>query len=67
MARDDRGRLRDPRFASFMSVTNRKPVNTDFQDAVLMGRRLVRRALLIGVALGGAWVVVESAQALSVF
>lgn len=67
LARDDRGRLRDPRFASFMSVANRKPVNTDFQDAVLLGRRLARRTLLVLIALGGAWVVVESAQALSVF
>jgi hypothetical protein len=67
MARDGRGRFRDPRFVSFISESNRKTLNTDFQDAVLRGRKLFRYALVAAVACGGAWVVLESAHALSLF
>lgn len=66
LRRDQRGRFRDPRFASFMSQSNRK-VDTDLHDAVLMGRKLMKNVLRVGVALGAAWIVLESAQALSVF
>lgn len=65
--RDARSRLRDPRFASFLADTNRKALNTDFQDAVLRGRRLVRQAFVLGLIGLAAWVVLESARALSVF
>jgi hypothetical protein len=67
LRRDPRGRFRDPRFVSFMAETNRRPLDTDFHDAILRGRKwmkLVFRLALIG---GGAWVVLESAKALSVF
>lgn len=50
-----------------MAEHNRRPLNTDLRDAVLQGRKTMKhlfRAALIG---GGAWVVVESARALSVF
>ena len=67
LARDTRGKFRDPRFVSFISQTNRKTLNTDFQDAVLRGRKLLRYALIAGLAGGGAWVVLESAHALSMF
>lgn len=67
LARDRRGKLRDPRFVSFISQSNRKTLNTDFQDAVLQGRKLVRYALVAAVVCGGAWVVLESAHALSMF
>lgn len=67
MAGDPRGRFRDPRFVSFISETNRKTLNTDFQDAVLKGRKLVRLALVGGAVCAVAWVVLESAHALSVF
>jgi hypothetical protein len=67
LARDRRSRLRDPRFVSFLAESNRKTLNTDFQDAVLRGRRLVRLALILVLTGGGAWVVVESARALSIF
>jgi hypothetical protein len=67
LARDRRGKFRDPRFVSFISESNRKTLNTDFQDAVLKGRKLFRYALIAAVACGGAWVVLESAHALSLF
>jgi hypothetical protein len=67
LARDTRGRLRDPQFVSFVAQSNRKLLNTDFHDAVLRGRKLGRRALVVMIALGGAWIVLESARALSVF
>jgi hypothetical protein len=66
-ARDRRGKFRDPRFVSFILQSNRKTLNTDFQDAVLRGRKIVRFALIAGLVCAGAWVVLESAHALSVF
>jgi hypothetical protein len=67
LRRDPRGRFRDPRFASFMAETNRKPLDHDMHDALLKGRKAMKSALRIGLALGGAWVVIESAKALSIF
>jgi len=67
LARDSRGRFRDPRFVSFLSQNNRKTLNTDFQDAVLRGRKLAKHGLILLVAAGAAWVVLESAKALSMF
>lgn len=67
LARDSRGKFRDPRFVSFISQSNRKTLNTDFQDAVLRGRKVFRYALVAGLACAGAWIILESAHALSVF
>ncbi len=67
LARDTRGKFRDPRFVSFISQSNRKTLNTDFQDAVLRGRRVLRFALVVAIVGGGAWVLLESAHALSMF
>ncbi len=67
MARDRRGRFRDPRFVSFLVQNNRRTVDTNLQDAVLRGRRLAKQALLVAIAVGGAWFVLESAKALSAF
>ena len=67
MAQGNRGKFRDPRFVSFISQSNRKTLNTDFQDALLQGRKLVRYALVAVLVCGGAWVLVESAHALSMF
>lgn len=67
LARDGRGKFRDPRFVSFISESNRKTLNTDFKDAVLRGRKLFRYALVAAIACAGAWVVLESAHALSIF
>jgi hypothetical protein len=60
-------RFRDPRFVSFISQSNRKSLNTDFKDAVLQGRKIFRYALIVALVCGGAWVLVESAHALSMF
>jgi hypothetical protein len=67
LATDRRGKFRDPRFVSFISESNRKPLNTDFKDAVLRGRKFFRLALVAALACGGAWVLLESAHALSMF
>lgn len=67
LARSGRGKFRDPRFVSFISQNNRKALNTDFKDAVLQGRKIFRYALVAGLICGGAWVLVESAHALSMF
>ena len=67
LGRDPRGRFRDPRFASFMAQTNRRTLDSDHHDAVLKGRKLMKSIFRLGLALGGAWVVLESAKALSVF
>jgi hypothetical protein len=67
LRRDPRGRFRDPRFVSFMTESNHKALDTDFHDAVLRGRKFVRHILRLALLGGGAWVVLESAKALSVF
>jgi hypothetical protein len=67
LARSSRGKFRDPRFVSFISQSNRKSLNTDFKDAVLQGRKIFRFALIAALICGGAWVLVESAHALSMF
>ena len=61
------GRFRSAQFASFMAQNNRRRVDTDLLDAVLRSRRLLRNLLKLTLAGGGAWVVVESARALSIF
>jgi hypothetical protein len=67
LARDSRSRFRNPRFVSFLAQNNQKTLDTDLQDAVLRGRKLVKQGLILALAAGGAWVVLESAKALSVF
>ena len=67
LARDSRSQLRNTRFVSFLAESNRKSIDTDFQDAVLRGRRLFKQGLIVALIAGGAWVVVESAKALAVF
>jgi hypothetical protein len=67
LRQDPRGRFRDPRFASFIHESNRRPLDSDFHDTVLKGRKLMKNTLRLGVGVGAAWVVLESAKALSVF
>jgi hypothetical protein len=67
LVRDPRGKFRDPRFVSFMASGNRKALNTDVHDAVLRGRKWMRAGLKFALVGGVAWVVLESAKALSVF
>lgn len=67
MERDPRSPLRDPRFISYLAQSNRKRLDTDRHDRILRGRKLVRNLFALALAGGGAWVVVESAKALSMF
>ncbi len=68
LARDRRGgRLRDPRFVSFMAQTNRRSLDTDLQDALLRSRKLARHAMVAAALVGAAWFALESARALSIF
>ena len=60
-------RFRSGQFASFMAQNNRRRVDTDLLDAVLRSRRMLRNLLKLALAGGGAWVVLESARALSIF
>jgi hypothetical protein len=50
-----------------MNANNRRPLDTDIHDVVLRGRKFMRNALRLALVGGGAWVVLESAKALSVF
>ena len=67
LRRDPRGRFRDRRFASFMRDSNHNRVDTDRHDAVLRGRKFVKTLFKLALFGGGAWVVLESAKALSIF
>lgn len=67
LARDPRSRFRNARFASFLADTNRSRLDTDFQDTVLRGRKFMRQLFVLLLTGGGAWVLVESARALSMF
>lgn len=67
LRRDARGRFRDPRFASFMQQSNRRRLDSDLHDTVLKGRKFMKNMFRLGLAGGCAWVVLESAKALSVF
>lgn len=67
LVREPRGPCRNPRFVSFLAQSNRKALDTDFHDAVLRGRKLVRQVLVVLLAGGCAWIALESARALSVF
>lgn len=67
MVRGARGPVRNPRFVSFIVQNNRKTLDTDFHDTVLRGRKLARQALYLFVGVGCAWILLESAKALSTF
>lgn len=67
LRRDPRGRFRDPQFVSFMAQSNRRRLDTDLHDAVLRGRKFMRNVFRLAIAGGCAWVVLESAKALSMF
>jgi hypothetical protein len=67
MPRDSRAPFRNPQFASFLAQSNRKRLDTDFQDAVLRGRKFMRQLMVLLLGGGLAWVLVESARALTVF
>jgi hypothetical protein len=50
-----------------MAQNNRRRTLPDLHDAVLRGRKMVKHVLRFALAGGCAWVVLESAKALSVF
>lgn len=50
-----------------MADSNRRPLDHDMHDAVLKGRKAMKTFFQVGLALGGAWVLIESANALSIF
>jgi len=67
LARDARSRFRNPRFASFIAQNNRPTLDTGFQDALLRSRKLLRHALVVAAIGTCAWILLESAKALSMF
>lgn len=67
LAQDARGPCRNPRFVSFLAQSNRKALDTDLHDALLRGRKLARQALFVLLIAGVAWIMLESARALTVF
>jgi hypothetical protein len=50
-----------------MAQSNRKMLDTDMHDAVLRGRKIMRNVFRVALAGGCAWIVLESARALSMF
>lgn len=50
-----------------MAQSNRRSLDTDLQDTLLRGRKLVRYAVVAAAISGAAWFALESAQALSIF
>ena len=60
-------RFQNPQFVSFMAQNNRRRVDPNLHDAVLRGRKLTRNVLRFALAGGCAWIVLESAKALSIF
>ena len=60
--------LRNAQFVSFFSQNGGlRPANTDRYDARLRRRKLLKTFLALSFAAGGAWVVIESARALTLF
>lgn len=61
-------RLRNAQFVSFMSQGDSlAPMSLDRYDTKLRRRKQFKAVLLLGVIAGCAWIVIESAQAISMF
>jgi hypothetical protein len=61
-------RLRNAQFVSFVAESGSlRPFSSDRWDARLRRRKLMKAALSLSFAAGAAWVVLESAKALSMF
>lgn len=60
-------RLRNERFASFLSSNNRRRVDTDRQDLFLSLSKGLRQVFVLGMLVLLAWIVLESAQAVNIF
>ena len=66
-SRIHRTRLKNAQFISYLVESGFRQVNADHYEASLRRRRLGRNLLVGMLAAGMAWIVVESAQALSMF
>ncbi len=61
-------RIRNAQFVSFVVETGSlRPFTTDRYDSRLRRRKWVKAGLSLSFAAGAAWVVIESAKALSMF
>jgi hypothetical protein len=61
-------RLRNAQFVSFMSQGDSlTPMSLDRYDAKLRWRKRLKVALVLGIIAGFAWIVIESAHAISMF
>ncbi|HEU5078297.1 MAG TPA: hypothetical protein VFT72_03755 [Opitutaceae bacterium] len=61
-------RLRNAQFVSFFSQSGGfAPMSTDRYDARLRRRKQIKMFLTLAFISGGAWVVIESARALTIF
>jgi hypothetical protein len=61
-------RLRNAQFVSFMSQSDSlAPMSTDRYDTRLRRRKWLKLAFALGLAGGLAWVILESAHAISMF
>lgn len=67
LAKDPSSTRRNPSFASFLAENNRNAHDMDRHDAALRGRKMIRQLITLLLAGGGAWVLVESARALTMF
>jgi hypothetical protein len=63
----DRAHLRCERFASFLAANNRKTINTDRQDTLLVVRKAVRQVLIFAAGAVLTWIALESARAVGMF
>ena len=63
----DRTSTRNAQFISFLDNSGFRRVDTDKWERKMRRQRLVAYALLWTMVAGFAWVVIESAQALSLF
>lgn len=61
-------RLRNAQFVSFMSQSDSlAPMSTDRYDTRLRRRKRLKVAFILSLAAGLAWVIIESAHAISMF
>ena len=61
-------RLRNAQFVSFMSQCDSlAPMSLDRYDTKLRRRKRLKAVLILGMIAGFAWIVIESAHAISMF
>jgi hypothetical protein len=61
-------RLRNAQFVSFMSQCDSlAPMSTDRYDLKLRRRKFLKAVLFLGMIAGCAWIIIESAHAISMF